>query len=634
MKLSTLIIPIVITVCVTVVLLLGYESVKPITSRPHNFIPLPQTFPGLSDLTSSSCKTLTPCDSSGKCTGCGSASNTDPASVYQCTPVGSGENVVFNGEKVPPGTWCLPRGKENLVCGTHTGRAIWTEHKGWECVCLYPDLFGGETCNTQIACKSPNAPGVDQSNNVIVNKLTGDIWDPTNPDFDPVETTPYDTDVNGDPLYVCRCDKSQTKKFVNLPGDPYRCHLEPCSDEHEIPFWDETTLRCDCTAKGSVTNEYAYSNVTKKCVRTPQCAWDDTDQKCMCPDGQITQTCNSSTMKRTDTTAPDCPDIPGGSFCNNPCEGYCLNGGIGRIEGNKCVCTCPKKPNIEFHGPRCDDACMKDGVSDPVRRCCSGKRHLVVAGQGPYAVSYYKCGSASCFISTAKVTMADGTKKNICDIKTGDELMSAHDGKSNHVWFVDKVKLDGRKLIGVNDANGVSQDPFVTEDHCFFGQNGERLAYNHLLAKYQKHWETVEPYTKKVVIKESDPETPVFDVITDDHTLIVNDVKFYDDMPEIDKHPEVSLACVLLGKTIFSETGNEPIPREIVDEIAEDVFTTHGAKVSKYIKNNINNVDSLFKSNMEWFLYMANTDTSCLHVCSSLWKYKFAQLKNEINKSS
>lgn len=627
MKLSTLIIPIVITICATVIFLLSYESVKPIIRKSHNFIPLPQTFPGLSEIESPSCKTLTPCDQNGKCVSCGSASNTDPSAVFTCTTVGVDENVIFNGEKVPPGRWCLPKGKENLVCGTHTGRAIWTENKGWECVCLYPDLFGGENCNTQIACKAPNAPGVDQSRNVLVNKKTGAVWDPTIPDFDPADT-PYDVDEAGDPLYMCQCDKTQTKKFVKLPGDPYRCHLEPCSDAHEIPFWDEQELRCDCTAKGAVNNEYAYSNVTKKCVRTPQCAWDNVNQKCMCPDGQVTQTCDSSTMSRTSTTAPKCPDVPGGSFCSNPCEGYCLNGGIGRVEGTKCVCTCPKKPNIEFHGARCDDACMKDGVSDPVRKCCSGKRHMVTAGQGPYAITYYKCGSASCFTGGSKVTMADGTEKEVSYVRSGDKLASAaSSGGQTKVWFVDKVKVGGRKLIGVKGL-----DPFVTEDHCFFGENGERQAYNYHLSKQQKHWDVIKPYTggKVSVLENTDPEIDVFDIITDDHTLIVNGVKFYDDMPEVEKHPEVAVACAMFGKTMGNKT---TVPRQMIDDVADKVYLSNKEKIFQHVRDNVQNLSSLYEHYMKWFLEMANNDTTCLHVCSSLWKYRFNEIKNEINKN-
>lgn len=606
--------------CVTIVLMLAYDSVKPIHSVSNNFIPFLETFPDLDELKYPNCKRLTRCDSSGGCGSCGSMSNTDSNSNFTCSTVNEDEKVFFNGAKVPPGRWCLPRGKERVQCGIHTGRAVWSESKGWECVCLYPDLFGGKNCNTVLACKSPRAPNNRQINNVLSNKNTGEIWDPLNPPAG--NSTPYDTDSEGNPLYICRCDSTGVKKFVNLPGDPYRCHLEPCSDEHEIPFFNMNIRKCDCTAGGLVNNEYAYSNVTNKCVRTPQCAWNDKKNMCMCPEGQVAQTCNSLTMARIDNTAPDCPAIPGGSFCNNPCEGYCLNDGIGRIEGTKCTCTCPEHPDIEFHGDRCDDACMKDGVTNPTKRCCSGIKHRKFAGRGPYTTAYYKCGS-SCFLGDAKVTMADMSEKEIKHINAGDELLSAHNTKTTAL-FVDKVVLGERKVIG---TNGIW--PFVTEDHCFFGENGDRQAVNCYLAHALKHWECVKPYTGNITINSHlHPNTPVFDVITDTHTLVVNGIKFYDDMPEVDKHPEVAVACALVGQKSLSVLTND----DSVDSFANNLFEMYSNKVICYIRTHMDLLPVLFNTNMKWFLDMANRNKKCLHVCSSLWKYKFHDFKNEINK--
>ena len=609
--------PMLVTMIITIFLLTAYESIKPVEIQSHNFIPLPQTFPDLDKIQSSSCNTLTKCSEDGKCTSCGSVGS----SVYQCTEIGDGEKVFFNGEKVPAGTWCLPAGKGNVACNPHTGRAIWSEDKGWECACLYPDLFGGKDCSTAIACQAPNAPGVDQSGNVLVHKDTGVKWDPAG------INSPYDTDPAGNPLYVCKCDSTQTKKFVRLPGDPYRCHLDPCSDKHEIPFWDSKQNKCDCTAKGTVNNEYAYSNVSKKCIRTPQCAWDDKLQQCKCPEGQVSHTCNSNTMQRTSTNAKPCPNIPGGSYCSNPCEGYCLNGGIGTISGTSCICKCPDKPRMKFSGKRCDDVCMKDGVSDPIRRCCSDNKYRVIAGEGPLAIRYWKCGSAtsSCFTETSSVLMGDDTLKCIKDVAPGDVVMSAT-GEKTKVLFVDKVTLDGRLLVGVN-----GQEPFVTEDHCFYGKEGERLAYNDTLAKTQKHWEQVGKYKEPVVVAGAPCCTPVIDVITEAHTLVVNGVKFYDDMPEVEKHPEVSVVCALLAKTIFSETGKEKIAKSDVDEIADELYQTKLARqIITYVKHNIPIISQLYKVNMEWFLEMAKTDQSCLHVCSSLWKHKFTDIKDEL----
>ena len=376
-KLSTFLMPMLIAMILTVVMMLAYESMKPIVRREHNFIPLEQTFPDAnSKADPTSCNTLTRCVD-------GSCSHCDPS--YKCTEIGPNENVYLKGEKVPAGRWCLPPGKLDVSCGSSTGRAIWTGNK-WTCVCLYPDMYGGEDCTTQLACKVPNAPGVDQSGNKLVHRVTGEEYDVTDE-----TTTPYDTDAKGQPLYVCKCDSTQTKKFTTLPQDPYRCHLDPCSSDHEIPFWDNDKQMCDCTAKGTVNNQYAYSNVTKQCVRTPQCAWNDSTQQCMCPEGQVSYTCDSATMNRDHANAAPCPNIPGGSFCKNPCENYCLNRGVGTIVGDKCKCTCPLHAEIEFKGERCDDPCMKAGVSEPTIKCCSGDRRRVFAGQGINSVTYWVC---------------------------------------------------------------------------------------------------------------------------------------------------------------------------------------------------------------------------------------------------
>lgn len=378
MKLSTILVPLLLAMILTVLFMLAYDSLKPSIKQDHNFVPLSQRFPDdlSKEAATNSCNTLSRCID-GSCKHC------DPS--YVCTQIGYDEKVYMNGEKVPAGMWCLPPGKTEVACGPATGRAIWTGQK-WTCACLYPDMYAGQDCTTQIACKVPNAPGVDQSGNTLIHRDTGEVYDVMD-----TTTTPYDTDADGNPLYVCKCDSTQTKKFTALPQDPYRCHLEPCSDDHEIPFWDAENSKCDCTAKGAVNNEYAYSNISGKCVRTPQCAWNDSEQKCMCPEGQVSYTCNSSTMKRTTTTAGPCPDVPGGSFCKNPCEGYCLNGGIGTIVGDKCVCKCPLLPEIELRGPRCDDPCMKSGVSEPSIKCCSGTVSRRFGGDMWYPITWYVC---------------------------------------------------------------------------------------------------------------------------------------------------------------------------------------------------------------------------------------------------
>jgi hypothetical protein len=216
--------------------------------------------------------------------------------------------------------------------------------------------------------------------------------------------------------------------------------------------------------------------------------------------------------------------------------------------------------------------------------------------------------------------MADKTTKPIKDVKSGDSLASAITGK-NTVLFVDTVSLDGRKLVG-------AMVPFVTEDHCFYGPNGERLAYNVDMAIRQKHWDVVYPATG-LLVEDADPATPVYDVVTSDHTLIVNGIKFYDDMPEVTKHPLVAVACALLGKTVYVPNRKDKIPKRYIDNLANDVYTRG---IRDVLKDVLNDDLSRFDDSVAWFMKMANDDPSCLHVCSSLWKHKFWKIKNEINK--
>jgi hypothetical protein len=71
----------------------------------------------------------------------------------------------------------------------------------------------------------------------------------------------------------------------------------------------------------------------------------------------------------------------------------------------------------------------------------------------------------SCFIAGTKVTMADGTFKNIEDIKVGDKV-KGHKG-NNEVIKLDPTLLANRKLYSFNDNEHyffTSEHPFMTEE--------------------------------------------------------------------------------------------------------------------------------------------------------------------------
>ena len=98
----------------------------------------------------------------------------------------------------------------------------------------------------------------------------------------------------------------------------------------------------------------------------------------------------------------------------------------------------------------------------------SGGKSSDVGGTGSAAAadtSQGETGYGSCFIAGTKVTMADGTTKNIEDIKVGD-IVKGHKG-NNEVIKLDPTLLGKRKLYSFNDNEHyffTSEHPFMTEE--------------------------------------------------------------------------------------------------------------------------------------------------------------------------
>lgn len=349
----------------------------------YNFSPFPTVqppnVPAPTTSTDMPCKTsILKCSTDLDCTAqCGQG--------YECTPVGEDETVMVNGTRVKPGFWCLPSGKSDVGCGTYTSRAIWSDFDGeqkWKCVCLYPDLFGGDTCMEQLACRDGTG---EQTNNVLVDK-SGNKWDPNDESFVPNGKTPYDTNSDGSPMYTCQCNQNKGQdgqvKYTKLPGDPYRCHLDPCTSNHMFSGWNENKSSCDCPSisKGM----YAHSNVTGQCLDTSNvCTWNDNQNQCQCSgDSTVPLNCNSKYMQR-DGSYPACTDEnnPGGSYCGSPCQNFCENGGKCSIVGQKPTCDCTGiiSDTTQYSGDRCQNTCLKDGTIIPNdhpdqdrKLCCSG----------------------------------------------------------------------------------------------------------------------------------------------------------------------------------------------------------------------------------------------------------------------
>jgi len=331
------------------IITVAYIVVKPDKSYMNNWSPFPDVYPqGIPSPNANiniKCKnTLMKCTTNIQCSAeCGD--------VFECTPVGENEEVIYNGIKVPPGTWCLPAGKET-GCGTYTGRSVWSydplEGQKWECVCLYPGLFGGERCMDPVACRdtTPEILGADQSKNVLVGTKeggqAGKVWDPNLQDFfPPGGLSPYALDSKGNPVFTCACKSGEGKptevKFVSLPNDPYYCHAEPCGIHHEADvsgpkqaFGGDPKLPWECDCSKMQKGTFAKSNVKGPKYGTcnpAECGdighWDDATQKCT---GCVTAgidvppvLCNSNLFERKGVEL-QCPDNAGGSYCPILCH--------------------------------------------------------------------------------------------------------------------------------------------------------------------------------------------------------------------------------------------------------------------------------------------------------------------------
>ncbi len=82
-----------------------------------------------------------------------------------------------------------------------------------------------------------------------------------------------------------------------------------------------------------------------------------------------------------------------------------------------------------------------------------------------------------CFIAGTKITMADGSIKNIEDVQIGDELIGK-DGSVNTVLEYVRPVLGERTLISLNDST-----PFITNDHPVYMKDGTWKSFDPVATK-------------------------------------------------------------------------------------------------------------------------------------------------------
>jgi len=307
--------------------------------------------------------------------------NSEPCADPQkeCVRVTADAPVFIGSIAVPPGEWCLPRGKRN--CATLTAKQVWTAD-GWRCDCLYPDIAGGEDCTLPVACDCQG--DVDCANKLLTNQGQEYLG----------VGNAYDQQL------ACQCASPLLDETLNT-ADPLRCHQDPCSPVGTPGIFQDGQCRCE------KMGNWVKSNVTHKCQKPPDnCIWNHDQQTCQCGTGMFSVWCQSETFKRPDYITKTCPGNGAGAVCENPCRGYCQNNAITHITEVQpgkfeCACECIGQGDYCYRGERCQDSCRKRGriPQGATHLCCNGYYEgcdRYSAATGSCLSKYYACFDRPC----------------------------------------------------------------------------------------------------------------------------------------------------------------------------------------------------------------------------------------------
>jgi len=411
-----------VLICIIIYKILGPEP-----PGSWNYVPFPSMSPkDLPDANSSqkTCYTnLTACDGPGICSTCGQEN-------FECVDVLTDTQYVLNNIKVPKGQWCLPK-KLNQSCGTYTGKWVWSSGncpsgtQCWKCECLYPDLYDGKDCMVQKAClnHSPHAT-IDQTNHILTGTTDGPYsgvkWDPNKVEDSSVLTVnPYTSTDDGKPWFKCHCSvNDDSTSYINLPDDPYTCHIDPCWEYSNYGQYGASCTGddCSCTCNGGVLapdgskfkNRCVYDNIVCNGGH-----FDPTEKQCSCSQGTLVENCVSDNFLRVNTDPHLCQndsDCRSGKcdqstgFCKckdstNPLGSNCFN----PCEGNEC---------------QNDSACYIDETQERKYRCeCKMTTYTIQDCSHEHTNVYQKYTGINC----ENVKYTDGT------------VMTAS-GTANHDW--------------------------------------------------------------------------------------------------------------------------------------------------------------------------------------------------------
>lgn len=163
----------------------------------------------------------------------------------QCEIVSKPKTIAHenNTINVPAGKWCLPRTGE---CDVNNGVLNWTT-AGWKCMCKYPSIHTGESCEITKACNSYlTTPWSRDKQHLLINAPTAtyEVWDISsgvNPELcheqDEHDRTRWNRVCSTDsttlvPNTVCRCDGLMLDAHIGFrtdPENPLTCLVDNCS---------------------------------------------------------------------------------------------------------------------------------------------------------------------------------------------------------------------------------------------------------------------------------------------------------------------------------------------------------------------------------------------------------------------
>lgn len=160
-----------------------------------------------------------------------------------------------------------------MLCNAYTGYEIIAYNKGnvtTSCMCKYPDIFTGLTCNKQVAC------GIRQADDTVVYSRLLDRK--TNETVDPLDfligkrpaSSLREIYTDGRPRFVCDCRNGYPSLRLTHVIHPLQCMPDPCFPTlNALPHdaapgldWD---MRCQC-GNGDVTRLRAMGLRQSHCI--------------------------------------------------------------------------------------------------------------------------------------------------------------------------------------------------------------------------------------------------------------------------------------------------------------------------------------------------------------------------------